>query len=111
MRRVYGPSSDARGQQAGKLPQGLNILGALGMGGADGLGGADGQQIRTIITPEGHRIIITNGALGQAAQQQNNAQRSERSMETKEMLLKALIDDLSKNGRSSDMVPLQLGSR
>jgi len=88
-------------------------------GGAMGLGGmlsgesgftADGREYRTIVTPEGYRIILgsatgAGGALGGGAGMGGRS-----GQETKEALLKALINDLSKNGRQ-EIIPLQLGSR
>jgi hypothetical protein len=119
-----------RGQQAGQAQQ----LGAAGLGGLLGGGAAggalgagetsgftaDGREFRTIVTPEGYRIILgSNGGVngiqgslggGMAGQGQGQGQQGGRSgQETKEALLKALIQDLAKNGKA-DVVPLQLGA-
>lgn len=93
-------------------------MGGLLGGGSGGLGGivpgesgftADGREYRTIMTPEGYRIIVGSGQaqgglLGAGSGQGRSGQ------ETKEALLKALIQDLSKNGKQ-EVIPLQLGAR
>jgi hypothetical protein len=62
--------------------------------------------LKTIITPEGQRIIIAGGQLSNP----NDPRRTERS-ESKEMLLKALLEELSKNGAKADIIPLGTGSK
>ena len=77
---------------------------------------ADGREYRTIVTPEGYRIILGSstggqvggGALGGGGGGGAGGGRS--GQETKEALLKALIQDLSKNGKQ-EIIPLQLGAR
>lgn len=122
------------GQQrgAGQPGQGQNQLGAGSLGGLLGGGAlgagetsgftADGREFRTITTPEGYRIILGSngvggiqgslgggGGAGAGGLQQGGAGAGRSGQETKEALLKALIQDLAKTGKS-DMVPLQLGS-
>ncbi|TFJ86541.1 hypothetical protein NSK_002198 [Nannochloropsis salina CCMP1776] len=115
------PSSSSGGaggrQEAGQSQLG-SVLGGLLGGGSGGLGGivpgesgftADGREYRTIMTPEGYRIIVGSGQaqgglLGAGSGQGRSGQ------ETKEALLKALIQDLSKNGKQ-EVIPLQLGAR
>ena len=131
--RSLGQQQSLGGRQQQPPPQQLGA-GALGgfigggggdagggaAGGVGGLGGmlpgesgftADGREYRTIVTPEGYRIILgsatgTGGALGGGG----GGMGGKSGQETKEALLKALINDLSKNGRQ-EIIPLQLGSR
>ncbi len=112
--QLPGGAAGQSGQQA-QLGAALGGLLGQGQGMQPGETGftADGREYRTIVTPEGYRIILgSNGAGGiQGSIGGGPAGQSPRSgQETKEALLKALIQDLSKNGKT-DIIPLQLGAR
>jgi len=120
------PQQLGGGALGGLLGGGGGGAGGGAAGGAGGLGGivpgesgftADGREYRTIVTPEGYRIILGSSTGGQAGAGGGalgggggGAGGGRSGQETKEALLKALIQDLSKNGKQ-EIIPLQLGAR
>lgn len=102
------------GVRVGALGGGSNGLNVLGMGNLNDLsmlGGQNGQQqIRTIITPEGQKIVISGlGNLGNLFGGLNSEAKQKRDhQETKDMLAKALLEEIKSGGGKEIM---QIGSK
>jgi len=71
---------------------------------------ANGQQVRTIITPEGQKIVISGlGNLGSLFGSLQGETRQKRDyQETKDMLARALLEEIKSGGRGEIM---QIGSK
>lgn len=92
----------------------MNALGMGSLGDLSALGGTGQngqQQIRTIITPEGQKIVISGlGNLGNLFGNLNGEAKQKRDyQETKDMLARALLEEI-KSGAGKGEV-MQIGSK